>query len=265
MQGIVFDIKRFAVHDGPGIRTTVFLKGCPLKCLWCHNPESIDLKPVHSIKKVRIDGKLFDQNEKVGISTSIDELMDILIKDRLFMEESDGGVTISGGEPTMQPEFLSKLLKSCKEEGLHTALDTCGYASRNTFLEILPYVDLFLFDLKHPNSEKHREVTGQPNDLILENLALLLEYRKNIRIRIPMIPGINFNETDITLMISLLNSFKGKLNQVDLLPYHITAKHKYKRFGIHNLMDGIPGLKKEDLLKTAALFEKEGFQVKIGG
>lgn len=265
MQGIVFDIKRFAVHDGPGIRTTVFLKGCPLKCLWCHNPESMDMNPVHSVKKVQIDGQLYDHMEEVGVSTSVEKVMEVIKKDRIFMEESGGGVTISGGEPTMQPGFLLSLLQACREEGFHTAVDTCGFASRNTFLEILPFTDLFLFDLKHPNSEKHREVTGQPNEIILENLTLLLQHGKKVRVRIPVVPGINYNEADIALMIRLLKSMNGRPDQVDLLPYHATAKHKYKRFGIDNTLEGIQGLKKEDLLKTAELFEKEGFHVKIGG
>lgn len=265
MQGIVFDIKRFAVHDGPGIRTTVFLKGCPLKCLWCHNPESIDMKPNHSVKKVKIDGQLFDHHEEVGISTSVNEVMDVIKRDRIFMEESNGGVTISGGEPTMQPEFLLSLLRSCREEGFHTAVDTCGYASQNTFLQILPFTDLFLFDLKHSNSEKHQEATGRPNALILENLALLLQHHKKVRVRIPVIPGFNFNNTDMMMILNILKALPGAISQVDLLPYHTIARNKYKRFGIHNSLAETQGLKKEDLRKTAELFEKEGFMVKIGG
>jgi pyruvate formate lyase activating enzyme len=265
MQGIVFDIKRFAVHDGPGIRTTVFLKGCPLKCLWCHNPESMDIRPKRVLKKVKIDGQLYDHPEDVGRSFQVNEVLEILKKDRIFMEESGGGVTISGGEPTMQPEFLNDLLKASHEEGFHTAVDTCGYASRDILQKIIPYTDLFLFDLKHSDSEKHQSATGQSNVKIIENLAFLVQQKSKIRIRIPVIPTFNFNIPDMESSIQLLKSLKGNIEQVDLLPYHTIAKHKYRRFGIHNTMEDVAGLKKEDLHEMAELFQKEGFKVKIGG
>jgi pyruvate formate lyase activating enzyme len=265
MQGIVFDIKRFAVHDGPGIRTTVFLKGCPLHCLWCHNPESIDIHPVQSVKKVRLDGFVFDRNESVGIFLSVDQIIEIVTKDRIFMEESDGGVTISGGEPTMQPEFLRQLLEALKNEGIRTAVDTCGYASRQSFADILPYTDLFLFDLKHYDTDKHQAATGKSNKVILENLQFLVQSGKKVQIRIPVIPEFNFSDKDLFEIISLLKSLNGKIERVDLLPYHTIAKNKYKRFGISNRMDGIKALSKEDLKATKEMFEREGFKVKIGG
>jgi pyruvate formate lyase activating enzyme len=265
MQGVVFDIKRFAVHDGPGIRTTVFLKGCPLKCFWCHNPEGLEKSPIESVRKITMDGKQFDHSEMAGLTMSVYDVMDTIKKDRMFMEESNGGVTFSGGEPTTQPEFLLCLLKACHEEGIHTAVDTCGLASQAIFIQILPYVDLFLFDLKHHNPETHRKGTGHSNKTILENLILLLQYRKKIRIRIPVVPGFNYNEADLKGMIELLKSTKGSFDQIDLLPFHNIAKNKYKRFGFLNPMEGIASLKKEELFSNAELFEKEGYKVKIGG
>jgi pyruvate formate lyase activating enzyme len=265
MQGIVFDIKRFAVHDGPGIRTTVFLKGCPLKCQWCHNPESIDSRPLQSIKKIKLDDIVFDRMEDVGITISVDQVIDLLKKDFVFMEESDGGVTFSGGEPTMQPEFLYQMLKACKKENLHTAVDTCGYASEKTFASILLYTDLFLFDLKHHNSSDHEVYTGKPNDTILKNLEFLLRQNKRVRVRIPVIPGVNDAEKDLLAMSTLLKSFNRAVERIDLLPYHTIAKHKYKRFGINNTLEDVKALTKEDLKNVKELFEASGFTVKIGG
>jgi pyruvate formate lyase activating enzyme len=265
MQGIVFDIKRFAVHDGPGIRTTVFMKGCPLNCFWCHNPESIDSQPFHSVKKIKLDGVVYDQPEEVGLPLSVNYIMDKILKDRIFMEESGGGVTFSGGEPTMQPDFLLQMLRTCKEESLHTAVDTCGYASMHTFTTIIPYTDLFLFDLKHFNNDEHLAATGKSNGVILKNLEFLLQTGKKVQVRIPIIPGFNFNEADLTTMVALLKSMSGKIEQVDLLPYHTIAQNKYKRFGINNRMAGIKGLNKEDLTTAKKIFEGEGFKVKIGG
>jgi pyruvate formate lyase activating enzyme len=265
MQGIVFDIKRFAVHDGPGIRTTVFLKGCPLKCFWCHNPESIDIHPEQSIKKIKLDDFVFDKQEEVGTSMSVDQIIDIVKKDRIFMEESEGGVTFSGGEPTLQPAYLLQLLQACKNEGFHTAVDTCGYTSKQTFSDIAPYTDLVLFDLKHYDSNMHKTATGQNNILILENLKYLLEIGKKVRIRIPIIPGFNYSDIDLLGTLSLLKTLQGEIEQIDLLPYHTLATNKYKRFGINNTMNEMKGLKKTDLYKAKEMYEKEGFRVKIGG
>ncbi|HEY4787511.1 MAG TPA: glycyl-radical enzyme activating protein [Bacteroidales bacterium] len=265
MQGIVFDIKRFAVHDGPGIRTTVFLKGCPLRCFWCHNPEGIDAEPIQSVKKIKLDEFEFNKKEDVGIAFSVDQIMDMILKDRVFMEESGGGVTFSGGEPTLQPEFLLELLKECKREGLHTAVDTCGHTSRQTLSNILSLTDLFLYDLKHYDSLRHEASTGQSNDLILDNLEFLLRSGKKVRIRIPVIPGFNDTTHDLKTIALLLTSFHGTVEQVDLLPYHTTAQHKYKRFGVNNRMVGVKALKKEELAGAKKVFEGKGFKVKIGG
>jgi pyruvate formate lyase activating enzyme len=265
MQGIVFDIKRFAVHDGPGIRTTVFFKGCPLNCFWCHNPESINNQPFRTVRKVKMDGQVFDQPEEVGIPVTNESIMASLRKDRIFMEESDGGVTFSGGEPTIQPSFLKDLLISCKEEGFHTAVDTCGYTSQQTLEEILPYTDLFLFDLKHVDEIKHQAATGKSNGSILESLQLLMKHRKKTQIRIPVIPGFNFSNEDMQAICNFLIPLKKRIERIDLLPYHTIAQNKYKRFGITYKMEGVKGLNKNDLIQFKEMFEKEGFKVKIGG
>jgi pyruvate formate lyase activating enzyme len=265
MHGIIFDIKRFAVHDGPGIRTTVFFKGCPLKCFWCHNPESISCEPFQAVRKIRLDDRVFEQPENVGREVSVNEIMTSLRKDRMFMEESNGGVTFSGGEPTMQPAFLKQLLMTCKEEGFHTAVDTCGYTSWQTLSEIIPYTDLFLFDLKHVDSEKHLAFTGRPNDVILENLSYIIENKKKIRVRIPIVPVFNFLDDDLISICNFLKEKKDSIDQLDLLPFHTIAQNKYRRFGIANKMDGVKELSKDDISSAKKLFEKEGFKVKIGG
>jgi pyruvate formate lyase activating enzyme len=265
MQGIVFDIKRFAVHDGPGIRTTVFLKGCPLKCFWCHNPESIKMQPLQYVKKIRLDNKVFEKNEAVGISLTVEQIMETLRKDRIFMEESEGGVTFSGGEPTMQPEFLKSLLEECKKEGLHTAVDTCGYTSQKVLEDILPLTDLFLYDFKHYDSDQHLVATGKSNEIIFDNLYFLVDSGKKIQLRIPVIPDFNNSEFDIEALAAVLKPLHDKIIRVDLLPFHTIAKNKYKRFGLCNPMDGVSALQKEDLVVAKKCFEEVGFRVKIGG
>jgi pyruvate formate lyase activating enzyme len=266
MQGIVFDIKRFAVHDGPGIRTTVFLKGCPLKCLWCHNPEGIVHEPVSTVKKVKLDGFEFNQAETAGQLMDSQFIVKQIVRDRLFMEDSGGGVTFSGGEPTFQPEFLLALLQECKKEGLHTAVDTSGFAAQSVYKEILPYTDIFLFDLKHANPQKHIDATGVTLQSIIDNLAFVLSRKKRVRIRIPVIPGFNFNENDMMDILLLLKSLTGNIEQIDLLPYHTIARNKYKRFNIESRMpENVKGLKKEDLHAFVDLFKQDGFRVKIGG
>ena len=183
----------------------------------------------------------------------------------MFMEESDGGVTFSGGEPTMQPAFLKQLLIASKDEGFHTAVDTCGYTSRQTLAEIFPFTDLFLFDLKHVNSEKHLAFTGKSNEVILENFRYIIESKKRIRVRIPVIPLFNFIDDEMKNICDFLSPQKDNITQIDLLPFHTIAQNKYKRFGIANKMEGIKGLSKEDIYDAKKIFEKEGFKVKIGG
>lgn len=265
MQGMVFDIMRFAVYDGPGIRTTVFFKGCSQNCYWCHNPESIEMQPFSFVKKVVIDGKIHNHNETIGKLYTVEEIIDILSRDRIFMEESGGGVTFSGGEPTMQPVFLISLLEACQKEGLHTAVDTNGLASKEVMQKIMPLTDLFLFDVKHLDPKKHKAGTGTSNELILDNLKFLLKNNSKLRIRIPVIPGFNFNAGDMRAILVLIDSLPGTVKQVDLLPYHTIARNKYKRFGIKNKDSGVSALKIEDLDEVKQIFVKGGYDVTIGG
>lgn len=183
----------------------------------------------------------------------------------MFIEESEGGVTFSGGEPTMQPAFLKQLLIACKDEGIHTAVDTCGYTSHQTLSEIIPYTDLFLFDLKHVNPEKHLAFTGKSNEVILENLSFIIKSKKKIRVRIPVVPVFNFLDDELESIRDFLKPHKDSIAQIDLLPFHTIAQNKYKRFGMANKMEGIKGLSKEDISNAKKIFEKEGFKVKIGG
>lgn len=266
MQGIIFDIKRFAVNDGPGIRTTVFFKGCPLKCYWCHNPEGIGKCSVNIVKTVKLDGKTYRQPEVAGKAFTVTELMKIIRQDRVFMDESGGGVTFSGGEPTFQSDFLLALLKTCRNEGIHTIVDTNGYAPEKVFKNILPYTNIFLYDLKHYDPKKHLKGTGVSNDLILNNLQFLIKNGTSIHIRIPVVPGFNFNDNDLRAMLAFLNSYRGSIEKINLLPYHTLAKNKYKKFGMKsNMNSNIPGLKKEDLKEIKEIFEEESFIVKVGG
>jgi pyruvate formate lyase activating enzyme len=265
LYGIIFDIRRFATHDGPGIRTTVFFKGCPLSCRWCHNPESIDTRPFKFNKKVMVDGEWFEHEEWVGRSYTVGEVMDTLVRDKVFYEESGGGVTFSGGEPLLQPEFLAKILEACQREGLHTAVDTSGQVRRKFLDPVLPFTNLFLFDYKHYDPAKHRQSTGSSNEIINENLRYLVKCGKQVRLRIPVIPSFNYNENDMAEMVLFLKSLDGRIDQVDLLPYHTLGNNKYKRFELPNPMDGIPALNKNDLLPFMEVFQKGGFKVTIGG
>ena len=265
MNGIIFDIKRFAVHDGPGIRTTVFMKGCPLSCQWCHNPESISQEICTVTKSIRLGTKTFTENEVVGRKMTVEDVLCVLRKEQIFMDESGGGVTFSGGEPLMQPVFLTEMLSACRAEGMHTTVDTCGYAKWEVLKNVALHTDLFLFDLKVLDPDLHIENTGVSNKLILENLTGLLKMGNKVRIRIPMIPGVSFTENNISETIVFLKRLNSPVEGVDLLPYHNTASHKYIRFGIENPLKEIKSVNKDELLHVKQLFEEAGFVVKIGG
>jgi pyruvate formate lyase activating enzyme len=265
MSGILFDIKRFAVHDGPGIRTTVFFKGCPLSCLWCHNPEGLSPDIVCISKSTHFGDKTFTEVQPVGRLYTKDEVLKELLKEKIFMEESGGGVTFSGGEPTLQSDFLLDLLKSCRSEGIHTAVDTTGFVSWEILERISLYTDLFLFDIKLIENELHEKCTGVSNKLIHENLHKLLENRNQVRIRIPLIPEITFTEKNINETLHFLSGLKHAIAGVDLLPYHNTATHKYVKFGLKNNFKGVKSLNMSDLNEVKQQFLDAGFNVKIGG
>lgn len=265
----ITDIKRFAVHDGDGIRTTVFFKGCPLKCVWCHNPEAISSKTQLAYYKHkcincgkcvkacpenahRIDGGIHTFNnilciacgkcEEVclgdalnlyGKEYSAEDLLPILTEDRDFYVSSDGGVTLSGGECLMQADFCAELLKKLKEENIHTAVDTCGFASRAAFDKVMPYTDVFLYDLKAFNEETHIKCTGQSNKIILENLKYLDENGKKIEIRIPYVPELNADEIDD--IFDYLKTLKNVV-KIRVLAYHNYAGSKYDALALENTL-----------------------------
>ena len=265
MKGIIYDIKRFTVHDGPGIRVTVFLKGCPLRCLWCHNPESMEQKPCRVGKVLKLNGKDFLKEEIIGYEILAEHLFAELEKERVFMDESGGGVTFSGGEPLLQFDFLMEMLKICKTNGMYTAIDTSLYASWKNIKAVSEFADLFLVDLKMMNSEAHQINTGVSNDLILENIKKLSDTNASIVIRIPLIPGITTSEENIKDSISFLKTLNETIREVHLLPFHPTAKEKYKRLGMENTLGHLNSLQKEEVKSIKQQFIHAGFIVKTGG
>ncbi len=264
MKGLIFDIKRFAVHDGPGIRTTIFFKGCPLSCWWCHNPESCSINSEIVEKKHRLAGKIFRSLEQIGEMMSVERVMHEIDKEAVFYDESGGGVTLSGGEPLLQPDFAIALLKACRDKEYHTALDTSGFVQPEVLERAAQYTDLFLFDLKHHDPEKHQKFTGVELFPVLENLKLLIDAQKQVRIRIPVIPGVNDKNQDMAAFASLLKGMRFN-GQVDLLPFHNMAHSKYDRLSQENRMKSLKNMKKSDLLPVKQFLEEQGFKVKIGG
>lgn len=263
MQGLIFDIKHYAVHDGPGIRQTIFFKGCPLSCWWCHNPESQSSKIEHYTKKKTLEGKSFQRKEEIGYFIDSSELMKTIQKDVPFYDESGGGVTFSGGEPLMQTDFLVEIASQCTKNHIHTALDTSGYTSRQNLTRVLPYIDLFLFDLKIMDNPLHKKYTGVSNHQILENLNFLLESDQPVRIRFPVIPGVTDTTTNLEEIKNFLHPYKN-IQAMDILPYHTISKAKYKRFDKSFRMNGAEMKEgSENTLKKE--FEALGIHVHIGG
>ncbi len=264
-KAMIFNIQKFSLHDGPGIRTTVFFKGCPLTCLWCHNPESQNIRQemlydrekcvmcgmcakvcprkaitnvnnsmVTDLEKCDFCGECViycipGAREIAGAGYTVQEVVREVLKDRVFYEESNGGVTLSGGEPLVQIDFVEELLRSLKEEGIHTAVDTCGAIPFEDLERAANYTDLFLYDLKLTDDAKHIEFTGASNQDIIENLKKLTQIHDNIHLRMPIIEGVNAESSHIERTMELIDGLNIK--QVDLLPYHSIAKHKYKKLG----------------------------------
>jgi len=264
MKALIFDIKRFAIHDGPGIRVTVFFKGCSMSCWWCHNPEGIITEPENFIKETTIDGKVISENVVVGEWIGLNELIKEIEKERIFINESGGGVTFSGGEPFLQAEFLFNALKECKRRSIHTAIDTSGFTTEENIRQAAGFSDLFLYDLKFINEEEHKKYTGVSNKQILKNLHVLAELKSNICIRIPVIPGINDNLGHIESFISYLLKLKS-IKNVDLLPYHFYARSKYQRFNRINRMEGVGKQSDSHLAEIKSKFVNAGFKINIGG
>jgi pyruvate formate lyase activating enzyme len=264
-KGLIFDIRRYSVHDGPGIRTTVFFKGCPLNCTWCHNPESISPHPQPIHRKLKLNGHETIRQDTIGQWMDGGEVMDILLKDTLFYEESMGGVTFSGGEPLSQPDFLIGLLQACREQGLHTAVDTSGYAPKEVFLEVAGKADLLLFDLKTMDPRDHLTYTGVDNALIAANLLSLPSDGPALYIRIPVIPGVNAGTDHMQAVATLLGKVRAPVVRVDLLPYHRLGRQKYESLGLAEPPVFGPDTTAQEMKALLQVFADSGFLVKQGG
>ncbi len=297
--GTIFNIQKYSIHDGSGIRTTVFFKGCPLKCWWCHNPESqntnheimffeerctvcgkcIKKCPQNAIKinnnfpeidkfKCTLCEKCVDfcpnnAREHVGRNITSNELIKEIVKDEVFYEQSGGGVTFSGGEPLMQVDFLDDILKRCKDRGIHTAVDTSGYAPWKSFERIASKVDLFLYDIKIMDNEKHKKYIGAENDIILKNIENLSNMGCNIYLRMPIIKEINDDNDHIEKTIKLLSIIN--VEQVNLLPYHKIGMDKYRRLKMNYKLSGMEKPSDERMEEISQKFKKAGIKIKIGG
>ena len=237
------------MFDGPGIRTTVFLKGCPLDCWWCQNPESIGELPEQVPQKDEMHKNV------VGKKMTADEVLVEILKDSIFYDESDGGVTFSGGEPMVQVEFLTDVITRCKQEGIHTAIDTSGYAPWSAFESILPHTDLFLYDLKIIDNTKHYKYTNVSNHLIQENLKKLHKTGANVVMRIPLIPEITDTTKNLNQIIGFLKTLP-KFQNIDLLPFNHYSKSKYERFNKEAKLSTLRTQTKEELANIALMFEK---------
>ena len=296
--GRVLNIQRYAIHDGPGIRTTVFLQGCPLRCWWCHNPESQPDEPAIAVVEsrcircnlcwevcplCRAAGEAAVGNGKpnctlcgacvaacptaarqmIGRPMSVDDVLAAILEDRIFYDQSGGGVTFSGGEPLAQPLFLENLLKACRAAGVHTAVDTCGHASEETLLAVARYTDLFLYDLKLIDPQRHAAQTGQSNRQILANLAILSRMGAAIWLRVPLVPGVN-DDTESLAALARAAAATAGVSQVNVLPYHALGVHKSRR----QTLDGgetVGPLSTATVAAAAHYFQAAGLRVYTGG
>jgi pyruvate formate lyase activating enzyme len=264
-KGLIFDIKRYALHDGPGIRTTIFLKGCAANCWWCHNPESQALKIEKTTRINRFDQSIVEEEEVIGREISVEDLMKEISKDQIFFDESGGGITISGGEPLMQPEFLHQILQRCQQTGFSTTLDTTGYAPPEVFSTIIDFVDLFLYDIKFIDDRLHKKFAGVSNINILSNLKNLVKQKKAVILRFPVIPGITDQERNIDEILEfVLNLNQGGI-KIDLLPYHKIARHKYEKLNKEYLMSDTNVPSSDSLNQIKNKMEQAGLKVGIGG
>jgi pyruvate formate lyase activating enzyme len=296
----IFAIKRYALHDGPNIRTTVFFKGCPLRCYWCHNPEGIDFK----IKIITIPGKCVGckecvencpentlqltsdgisrdsknctfcktcietcpalAHEPTGWEMTTEQLLIEIKKDLPFYDQSGGGVTFSGGEPLSQPVSLLALLQGCCTLGIHRTVDTSGFAPTETLMHIAEYTDMFLFDLKHMDNVQHQLYTGVANDLILHNLQKLSQSGRSIRVRLPLIPGVNDDERNIRATGSFVAECRG-VQGLDVLPYHPSATNKYKKLGLEFKGKSFIAPSAAQVTMTLQILKEYISDIRIGG
>lgn len=236
-----------------------------MSCRWCHNPESQLDKPEKYFRNIPLDGRHFILEETAGKWMTVEEVMNEIEKDRIFYNESSGGVTFSGGEPLMQPAFLLDLLHACKTEDLQTTLDTCGFAEKKIIRRMMDQVDLFLFDIKLLDDAEHLRYTGVSNKIILENLDFLAGNRKNVILRFPCIPSITDSKSNKDALKALAEKYHPGIREIDLLPYHSLAKGKYQRLNKTDQHDDIPAVSMEEIRKFKEELEKTGMIVKIGG
>lgn len=269
MNGLIFDIQRFSVHDGPGIRTTVFMKGCPLRCKWCHNPEGLISQKQFQFFDEKCIGcglcgkrESFSDAEKCpaealkvcGREIDEDELISEILKDRIFYSDN-GGVTFSGGECMLQADFVASVLTRVKAMGLHTAIDTSGYVPWSSFEKTLDCCELYLYDIKCFTPSVHKEYTGVDNMLIIDNIKRLSEAGKSIWIRVPVIPDFNNNEDEMTAIAELVSSLKT-VEQVTLMPYHTLGASKYKTLGLEYPYDTNKKITEEEMDSFRKIFIK---------
>jgi pyruvate formate lyase activating enzyme len=297
--GIVFDIQRYSVHDGPGIRTVVFLKGCPLRCRWCSNPESQQAESELAIngslclccgqcitacpQKALSAGAHQPELDKslcngcglcqqvcagkalklFGEEKTVEEVLEVVNKDRPFYRRSGGGMTLSGGEPAMQPQFAAELLREAGRTGLNTNVETCGYAPWDSLWSLLRESDLVYYDLKHVNDKKHKEHTGTSNKIILENLLRLSEKKRPLVVRIPLIPGFNNDDVSIGQIASFIKEL-AHVDRLGLLPYHAYGKGKYAMLGREYLLPDVKPPSEEEVARAKKQLEDAGFRVEVG-
>ena len=256
--GRIFDIQRFSIHDGPGIRTIVFLKGCPLRCRWCCNPESQS----REIETMIVHGK----PKTIGKDVKVKEVMEIVEKDRPYYVRSGGGLTLSGGESLLQPDFAIGLLRAAKERGINTAMESTACAKYEVIEKFLPYLDTYLMDLKHTNSAKHQKYTGVPNDLIIKNAMKIAESGiVNLVIRVPIIPGFNDTAEEVESIARFASGLNG-VKKMHILPYHRLGQDKYEGLGREYLMgDAVPPTKEHMLKLQEAARKVSGIDCQIGG
>ena len=255
-KGRIFDIQRFSVHDGPGIRTIVFLKGCVLRCRWCCNPESQS----YEIEQMMQGGKL----KTMGEDVTVRQVMETVIRDRIYYRRSGGGLTLSGGECLVQADFSAALLRASKEAGINTAIESTACAEYSRIQKLLPYLDTYLMDIKHINSAKHKEFTGVGNELILENAVKIAKDAMKLTIRVPVIPTFNDTEEEILDIAKFASALHG-VTSIHLLPYHRLGADKYKGLDRPYTMGDAPLIPKEKMEKFKQIAESTGLLCMIGG
>lgn len=254
--GMVFNIQRYSLHDGPGIRTLIFLKGCALRCKWCSNPEAQRMEQY----VLEMEGK----NVLVGRLMTPQEVMNVVVQDAVFYRRSGGGITLSGGEPLLQPAFAEELFRLAKMHGYTTAVETAGFVRYQSFERVLPYLDLILIDIKLLNPEKHKMWTGQTNEMILENIARLSRTGKQMIVRVPVIPTVNDNIEEIRQIARFTRNLET-VREIHLLPYHRLGEGKYQKVGKEYEMRGILPPSQDQMKALLDVVLEEGLMGQIGG